>query len=143
MADTHLTRVLRAEMQQRALTQNGLAVAAGLKKDAIRNIFRGSSRTPRMATVRALADYLDVTVDYLLGRAGAENASDAQEGGSVLPRIPDHKPGPAEWEEVRRFWAAASPDAKRALVYLVRTMVRSEAGVERVSSTDDELPQPP
>jgi transcriptional regulator with XRE-family HTH domain len=135
MAESPLIRVLRAEMRQRGLTQNGLALAAGLHQDAVRNIFRGTSRIPRMETVKALADYLGVTVDYLLGREPADAASPAQEVGAV-PTIPSGRPGPEEWEEVRRFWSAASADARRALVYLVRTMARSEAAEPPTNTAD-------
>ena len=127
MPDSHLIRVLRSEMRQRGLTQHGLAVAAGLHKDTIRNIFRRTSRMPRPATLQALAEYLKVTVDYLLGRDPAEPATDGQGEVSTVPRIPSGKPGLPEWEEIQRFWGSASPDARRALVYLARTMAKAEA----------------
>ena len=43
-----------------------------------------------------------------------------------MPRLPDRKPGLEEWQELERVWNAASPDARRALVYLARTIARSE-----------------
>jgi transcriptional regulator with XRE-family HTH domain len=141
MDETHLIRILRAEMKHRGIGQKRLALSAGLHPDAVRNIFRGISRAPRMETIRALADYLGVSVDYLFGREAAEAAESTVEGGSTVPTIPVRKPGSEEWEEVRQFWAAASPDARRALVYLARTMARAE-GIEPVKRVTDQGQEP-
>jgi transcriptional regulator with XRE-family HTH domain len=125
MTDSHLQRVIRAEMRHRNLNEYQLAEAAGMQRDAVRNMLRGDSRQPRIEKLEALADYFRVTVDYLLGRGLADDAASVS-GGHAVPRIPSQTPGADEWDEIRRFWEAASSDARRALVYMVRAMSKAE-----------------
>jgi transcriptional regulator with XRE-family HTH domain len=129
MAESHLQRIVRAEMRQRNLNEFQLAEVVGLQRDTFRNILRGSSRQPRIGKLKVFADFLGVTVDYLLGREAAEDAVGTWEGREV-PRLPTRTPGADEWDEIRRFWEAASPDARKALVYLVRAMAKAEDAPE-------------
>lgn len=123
MADSHLVRILKAEMARRGLTQHALARAAGLSPDTVRDIFRKKSGNPRITTLQALATYLQITVEQLMGGQALEVE---QSGGDAVPRIPERKPGVEEWEEVQRVWNAASPDGRRAIVYMARTIARAE-----------------
>lgn len=50
------------------LTQQQLAAAVGLKKSAIHMIEVGQ-RAASIEVVYALADYFDVSIDYLVGRS--------------------------------------------------------------------------
>lgn len=43
------------------------SIRAGLGPDAIRNVLTGRSGSPKMSTVRALAQALDTTIPYLMG----------------------------------------------------------------------------
>jgi DNA-binding XRE family transcriptional regulator len=65
MAETLQDR-LRARMNELNLSENGLAVKAGLSRDAVRNIFRGRSEHPRSITLQALARVLRCSVQYLI-----------------------------------------------------------------------------
>ena len=58
---------LRAAREYRGLTQGDLAVRAQLQPSAISH-FETGSRKPSFDNLRLLADTLDVTTDYLLGR---------------------------------------------------------------------------
>lgn len=59
---------LRAAREKRGLTQGELAKRAGLQMSAISH-FETGTRKPSFENLRRLADALDVTTDYLLGRS--------------------------------------------------------------------------
>ncbi|WP_432256618.1 helix-turn-helix domain-containing protein [Limimaricola sp. AA108-03] len=59
---------LRTARENRALTQAELARHAGLQPAAIGH-FEAGRRKPSFANIRALAKALEVSSDYLLGRA--------------------------------------------------------------------------
>src|SRR5215831_4298497 len=58
---------LRAARDKRGLNQGDLAKRAGLQASAISH-FETGTRKPSFDNLRRLADALDVTTDYLLGR---------------------------------------------------------------------------
>ncbi len=58
---------LRCAREYRGLTQSELAEHAGLQPSAISH-FETGTRKPSFDNLRLLADTLDVTTDYLLGR---------------------------------------------------------------------------
>ncbi|MGH8758723.1 MAG: helix-turn-helix domain-containing protein [Burkholderiales bacterium] len=58
---------LRRAREYRGLTQGELAERAGLQPSAISH-FETGARKPSFDNLRLLADTLDVTTDYLLGR---------------------------------------------------------------------------
>ena len=59
---------LRAARESKKLSQNELAEKAGFQPSAISH-FETGNRSPSFANLKRLADALDITVDYLLGRA--------------------------------------------------------------------------
>jgi transcriptional regulator with XRE-family HTH domain len=69
---------LRAARDLRGLTQAQLAAKVGMPASSI-TVFEGGSRKPSIDNLRRLADGLDVSADYLLGRVAdpaPEEASD-------------------------------------------------------------------
>lgn len=58
---------LRSAREYRGLTQNDLAKLTGLNPAAVSH-FETGGRKPSFDNLRLLADKLDVTTDYLLGR---------------------------------------------------------------------------
>ena len=60
MYDSPLTRALKREMDRKGIGLNTLAREAGLHKDAVRNVFRGKSKNPRMRFFEAVSRALDV-----------------------------------------------------------------------------------
>lgn len=58
---------LKAARQVRELSQDGLAKLANMQPSAISH-FETGTRKPSFDNLRRLADALDVTTDYLLGR---------------------------------------------------------------------------
>ncbi|MCK9532264.1 MAG: helix-turn-helix domain-containing protein [Gammaproteobacteria bacterium] len=58
---------LRCAREYRGLTQGELATRAGLQPSAVSH-FETGARKPSFDNLRILADTLDVTTDYLLGR---------------------------------------------------------------------------
>ena len=59
---------LRAAREMRKLTQTELGARAGLPSTSIAH-FEAGSRKPSFDNLRKLAETLEVTTDYLLGRA--------------------------------------------------------------------------
>lgn len=64
---------LKAARELRKINQNDLAEKAGLPPTSISH-FEAGSRKPSFDNLRRLAEQLDVTADYLLGRVDAPNA---------------------------------------------------------------------
>ena len=64
---------LRAARKKRKLSQGDLANRAGLQASAISH-FETATRKPSFDNLRRLADALDVTTDYLLGRVTDDQA---------------------------------------------------------------------
>ncbi|MBI3129668.1 MAG: helix-turn-helix transcriptional regulator [Candidatus Tectomicrobia bacterium] len=58
---------LRAAREMRELSQGALATRAGMQPSAISH-FESGTRKPSFENLRRLADALDVSTDYLLGR---------------------------------------------------------------------------
>ena len=58
---------LRCSREYRGLTQSELAERSGLQPSAISH-FETGTRKPSFDNLRLLADTLDITTDYLLGR---------------------------------------------------------------------------
>ena len=73
---------LRAAREKRDLSQGRLAARAGLQASAISH-FETGARKPSFDNLRRLAEALDVTTDYLLGRV---SDTDALAGADALYR---------------------------------------------------------
>lgn len=67
---------LRTARETRRLSQTALAAKAGLPQTSIAH-FEGGSRKPSFDTLRRLANALEVTTDYLLGRTDEMARSEA------------------------------------------------------------------
>ncbi len=72
--------VLQAVRMQRGLTQTELARRSGVAQPIICAIENGRTRYPRVDTMKALANALEVTVDTLIGDDANETA-DSKAGG--------------------------------------------------------------
>ena len=70
---------LRAARELRSLSQAELAEKAGLQPSAISH-FEGENRSPSFDNLKRLADALDVTTDYLIGRSDSPSVSHATAG---------------------------------------------------------------
>lgn len=67
-----IANVLRRLREAAEMTQQQLAVAAGLSVSAVSQIEQGTNTDPRMSTLKALARALGVTVDELTRDNGTE-----------------------------------------------------------------------
>lgn len=65
-------RVL-TQMGKRGISIPKLAQQAGLPLSTVQKIVAGKSKQPSLWTIRKLADTLDVSIDYLAGRAEKED----------------------------------------------------------------------
>jgi transcriptional regulator with XRE-family HTH domain len=65
-----IARRLKALREIARMSQQSLAVSAGLSVSLVSQIERGSRVDPRMSTITALATALGVTLDELVGRNG-------------------------------------------------------------------------
>lgn len=61
-------RLQKLREEHRGLSRRTLSELCGLPPDAVRRYERGEHVNPRVEAVAALADYLQVSVDYLIGR---------------------------------------------------------------------------
>jgi transcriptional regulator with XRE-family HTH domain len=121
MPESHLIQTLRREMEKRGHNQNSLALAAGLQKDAVRNILRGTSASPRGKTIHALASYLGISVTALLGEEMGEMPA--------TPRLPGRRPGLAERAELVRLWDALDPEAQKMMIFMARAIARETGAI--------------
>jgi transcriptional regulator with XRE-family HTH domain len=66
-----IARRLKALREVAGMSQQSLAVSAGLSVSLVSQIERGSRVDPRMSTLAALATALGVSLDELVGRKSA------------------------------------------------------------------------
>lgn len=65
-------KILRKEKN---LTQDDLAAALGLSRSTIAG-YETNKRKPDAETIHKLADYFDVSIDYLMGRVNQRSSND-------------------------------------------------------------------
>ena len=66
-----IARRLKALRENAGMSQQSLAVSAGLSVSLVSQIERGSRVDPRVSTITALATALGVSLDELVGRNGS------------------------------------------------------------------------
>lgn len=89
---------LRKMRRERNYTQEQLGRLVSVTKVSI-SCYENGSRTPEMETLQRLADALDVSVDYLLGR------TDEQEEAQVCQWVDEILRAPKEYrDELRKIW---------------------------------------
>lgn len=66
--------LLKAVREEKGLSQTELAAKTGLQPSAISH-FESGRRSPSFDNLRRLADALNVTIDYLLGRSQEREAA--------------------------------------------------------------------
>lgn len=65
--ETEFQRRLQWLREKKRISRIVLSELCGLSSDAVRRYERGEVE-PRMSSLKALADYFEVSVDYLIGR---------------------------------------------------------------------------
>ncbi len=81
-----IAKRLKALREMAGMSQQSLAVSAGLSVSLVSQIERGSRVDPRMSTLTALATALGVTLDELVGRK--DSASSHEKMASPRARLP-------------------------------------------------------
>lgn len=76
-------RRVRELRKKAGLTQEALAERADLHRVTIADIERGKTREPEAATVQALANAMDASVDYILTGVGSPTASEELDGATL------------------------------------------------------------
>jgi len=91
---------LRKMRRERNYTQEQLGRLVSVTKVSI-SCYENGSRTPEMETLQRLADALDVSVDYLLGRTDEQEQEEAQ----VCQWVDEILRAPKEYrDELRKIW---------------------------------------
>ena len=98
MTMTPLARRIKERMEKLGLNQRSAALKAGLKEDAIRNVLRGRSQSPRGKTLSAIAEALNWSIEELLGQGNLTNKPVPM---TAVPVI--------SWVEAGSFTEAADP----------------------------------
>lgn len=62
-------RLKKLREEHRGLSRKTLSELCGLPSGTIRKYERGEVENPSIDSIEAIADYFEVTVDYLIGRA--------------------------------------------------------------------------
>lgn len=62
-------RLIKLREEHRGLSRKTLSELCGLPPDTIRKYERGEVTNPSTESIEAIADYFEVSVDYLIGRA--------------------------------------------------------------------------
>lgn len=88
MMETITIQRIKQRLKELGLTPRAASLEAGLSADAIRNMLRNPKAIPRGRTLIALAEALDVTVEWLLGQdapaAGAVRAKPGLPYGGIV-----------------------------------------------------------
>lgn len=56
----------------KGITVNRLAYLTNITQSTIDSILKGKSKNPKIETLIAIADYFDVSIDYLVGRTNSK-----------------------------------------------------------------------
>ena len=70
-----LGKRIRKERLRYGMSQTELAKRVGISKTAMNQIEMGETTDPRMSRIRAIADILGVSMDYLAGRKDEDTIS--------------------------------------------------------------------
>jgi transcriptional regulator with XRE-family HTH domain len=117
---------IRALRKERRLKQAVVAEAVGIERASLSMLENGHD-LPGRHTLRAIADYFAVTVDYLERGApilGFENAADASQS--------------IEEAELLAIWRKLSDADRHAIVALMERLVGVVRAVEAVHAADSE-----
>lgn len=71
--DVFRFRLQKLREKHRGLSRATLSELCGLPPNTIRRYERGEIRNPSIESLAAIADYFDVSVDYLIGRDEKNN----------------------------------------------------------------------
>jgi transcriptional regulator with XRE-family HTH domain len=63
---------LKILRQEKGLSQNGLSVKLNMPRTTLSS-WEAGSRTPDLATIQLLADFFNISIDYLVGRIDVRN----------------------------------------------------------------------
>jgi len=81
-----IARRLKALREDAGMSQQSLAVSAGLSVSLVSQIERGSRVDPRMSTITALAGALGITLDELVGTKDSAPPRETGTGPRGRPR---------------------------------------------------------
>lgn len=123
MVDTPLIRNLKAEMERLGFNENSLAIAAGLKKDAIRDIFRGKSASPRSDRLDAVASVLGRTVAELIGTVPM-----GEPGEPLLTRLPPETVKDQTQLQLLRLWVELGRREQRVILSVIEGLTLDNDG---------------
>lgn len=65
----NFNKQLRNIRKKAGYTQKQVAQALGIQESAYQRFEQGITKEPRLGTLIALADFFDVSLDYLVGRS--------------------------------------------------------------------------
>ena len=87
----------------RGVSPNGVAKELSIASGAVTGWKNG--RVPQPATLRKIADFFDVTVDYLLGKEQEKKPSENEDLEEIRVALfgGDTEVTPEMWEEVKQF----------------------------------------
>lgn len=109
----HLGTNLKTERVLRGLSQRQLAQLAGLPPSTVRDIEIGKVRSPRPATMAALAQALDVSAEYLLYPRSSNGETITLPVNEIAPLLVE--------------WAQLSPERRALALNLIRTLREEQA----------------
>lgn len=95
----------------RKLTQKDVALFLGVDRSTYNKYETGDSE-PNFDTICRLADFFDVSVEYLMGRPGSKKAPAHQEADAVTA-----------WDEIKNLLESVPPDKAEDAVRVVRALL--------------------
>jgi len=122
----------------RGLTQQQLADLTGLTRGRLNNYEQGT-REPDLVTLQSLADFFDVTTDYLLGRTETTAEAAAETMSKIDQALGEDPDLLAFWLETKKRpdlqlflkqVKSASPKAIRQMMTIIK-MIEDEESDER------------
>lgn len=105
------------------LSQKDIATNLGLSQQRF-NYYVTGRREPDADTLSKIADYFDVTTDYLIGRKGKKKASPSEDGLAKLLQEP-------LMDEIYRAALQLSPEARRIILAQIEAVSGLESGTKK------------
>lgn len=140
---TSFSSVLKTLRSQKQMTQQELANSMGLSKSAL-NMYEQGARQPNFETLELIADYFNISIDFLLGKSSIVHCPIC-----YCSYDPLNKYDSAEHEEFHRKFLAAEEKYGEILLYgdadkkrsecILRINNRTLPTAERISAFEEYL----
>ena len=96
--------ILNSLMEERGINKSTLSKESGIPYTTIDGFYKKGCENIKLQTLQKLADYFDVSVDYLLGKSAKRKSDTVSDSDAKVALFGgEGEVTPEMWDEVKRF----------------------------------------